>query len=454
MNSVLGVAVLSIRRWREAWKAHAAVIVLTAAIICAFVLFTGYLNALGRDVSGRIRPVDLAAGMLMEAPPGTELPAPFSNAYGAYYWRIMQAATSAGVQVIAAVEHAPMASILPEPKAGEVWLPETLGAESGLEIGDAFHLSFHQGGRYYDLSGTVVGFYEAMDEYNPLLVSADWLQEQGLAIGGRLRGLISPRPGRESLLANEVRNSMRSARIIEASFVMVQAKQLVSGVFSSGIGAAILLFILLTLGMGTISMLTFLDSKRELSVLKSLGLRPVEVGTLYLAENGLTAILGSLLGIGAALVLQGKSPLPIDITTSGVTQGLFLTGSAFALGLYPTWTLARIGTVNELMLDRPIPLVRRDITGLTRRLPSLDDWLSRGYACLKLQADYDCGFQGILFRQEQDKVKAGEIVAWESVAWGLGERRYVTPCDGQVVKCNREQGLIVIKPKIMASQED
>ncbi len=450
LSSWQQVLKVAVRRWKCFWKVQLAALLLTAAVVCALVLYNGYVNAIGAEMSGRAAKIDLLSDVAVDVPHGDTLApdTPYSRLVAS--WKKGSVETAFGSRQIAAVYG--VSSIrdatahIPVPVDDALWVPEQLMSKWQLEVGSPFLLRFHINGIWHQVTTTVAGSYAATAFDQPLLVNEIWLLRQGVDLVSGHRGLYSVNTGFEHRFSDYVKHVRPEAVIITPDYVAGQAKQIVSDSFASSMPAISMLALLLVLGIGTINMLTFMDSKRELSVLKSLGMRPVEVGSLFLLEAAATTVLGTVAGLVAALVARAFVSTPLAISADGLRSVLTLVAVSYATAVLVPYRLACISTVNELMLDRPIPLLRQTHTSLTRRYPALEDKLGAGLKCLKLNAP-DGEFAGIAFRKAGQHVKQGETVAWDSFAWGLGEKTYVAPCDGEVVECDLRQGLIAIRPQ-------
>lgn len=147
------------------------------------------------------------------------------------------------------------------------------------------------------------------------------------------------------------------------------AGQMASGILSQtympGFSVMTMVFVFAAIGLFTVSALAFLDRKRELAILKTVGLESQGVTDLFLIEQGVVAAIGLTAGmiLGAAMVPRLTAILPVAPSISGpslfkaVLAGLAVQAAGVVL---PAMT-ARVATVNQLLYDMPIPLYTRRV---------------------------------------------------------------------------------------------
>lgn len=392
-------------------------------------------------MSGRVTSVAFPADFAIVLPPGTDYAMNNYYAETLQTYQALEVETSLGLQPVAAIYYSSPSAPLPDPAPGGIWLPDSLRGLGGLAAGSTFTLRYLQDMRYRDVSGTVAGYYSSYDYYPAIIVDSYWLTEQGTRLKAEQVSLYKQAvnfgrwPG----------HLPAGAKLVTARTTAERAREIVAVAFSSGGEGVGLLFLFLVLGVGTFNLLSFMDSRRELALLKSMGLQPREMSGLFVIENLLTGLLGIGAGVITVSVLDGWTMLPIELTWPLVGRMVLLCVVAFAAATAAPFILARKGSVNQLLLGRPIPLVRRTVTDVARRYPALEPLLAAGFQLVKLPSE-DGGFPGICFRRMGQMVKQGETVAWQGSVWGMKELEYIAPCDGEVVQADLTQGLLVIKP--------
>lgn len=436
------IAALARRRWATSVKAQTASLVIALTVTTAWLLYWGYMQHMGAAMAARVEappfPGDFAISLPPDSP-GFVVGSTYATPLQSYF--SLEVETAYGRQALAAVSMSSRDAPLPRPAAGEVWLPNSVSALQTVAVGDELQIRVPQGLHYHTLAPRVAGFYPAYEFVPAIVIDRSWLLAQGIQVSAPEITIY-----RRSEQFNRWSGRLpEGASLITAATAAEQARGIVDVAFSSGGAAVSTLFIFLLLGVGTFCLLTYLDSRRELALLKSMGLRPKELGALFVLEGVCTAVLAFVLAGLAAGWLDHRTSLPIELDGRLLIRAFGLCALAIAGAISLPYLLTQRASVNELMFGRPVPVFRTRIQQLLRRHPALEPLLSAGYALIKLPANED-GFPGICFRQAGEAVKANETLAWESLAWGLGEREYLAPCDGIVQSCDLQQGLIVIKP--------
>lgn len=438
MNNLL---LLSGRRWRTEFRSHLASVVIAAAVMTVWLLYWGYMEYMGASMSGRVLTPDFPADFAVTLPAGTYHWVSSSNAEHLQTYQVMEVETPIGMQSLAAVYSAGPNAPLPDPGPREVWLPEGLRSTGNIDVGSPFQIAFLEDLHYRVFEGTVAGFYRAFDFCPAIVVNGYWFGDHG-----------TMQDAQEVILYNWSNNSNRwpgflpeGATMQKASTAARLARKVVETTFSSGGQGTLLLFLFLILGVGTFSLLSYMDSRRELALLKSMGLRPREVSGLFLLEGLFTGLLAFGLTLAVMLAIDHMTTLPLTLSASLIGQAVILGAIAFAAATAVPYILAQKATVNELLFERPVPFLRRSVTQLRRNYPTLVPLLTAGYRLVKLPTE-EGGFPGICFCQAGQTVKAGETLAWMASAWGLIEHQYLAPCDGEVTQADVTQGLLVIKP--------
>lgn len=111
--------------------------------------------------------------------------------------------------------------------------------------------------------------------------------------------------------------------------------------------------------------------------------------------------------------------------------------------VYSPGVLGLRQTVNEMMFERPIAMIRETSSSLRRRLPQLEALTNRGAHFIQLDT-IDGHFDGFIFRKLGDQVRAGEVIALTVWWWGIKTKEYVSPVNGTIVYFQREAGIIGI----------
>lgn len=145
------------------------------------------------------------------------------------------------------------------------------------------------------------------------------------------------------------------------------ARGVVSQTYMPGAGALTMVLAFCGIGLFTVSSLSFLDRKRDLAILKTVGLESGGITAMFLLEQSIVAAAGIALALGVAAAtippLRGLLPAGSGLRWPsvfwGVVVGMLVQVAGVAL---PTLT-ARVATVNQLLFNLPVPLQRRRVYG-------------------------------------------------------------------------------------------
>jgi hypothetical protein len=435
---------LVVRRWIVNRKAQIASILITAAVLTAWMLFWGYAEATSQATVGRIVVPEEPTDLIVLAPDGE---ASFSEPrsvgrVGAF--RKMLVDTSYGSLDLGAITYYSDGELLPQAAMAEVWVSDQLAEHWQLRVGDTFPLRFRQEFEFTLLTAHVGGVYPASSFLPDVLVDGGWLIAQGVELPAESYLFYKQLEAGE-MWEHWLHHLTAGNTRVTSNTILAEAQEVVKSTLSGGGSAIALLFMLMVLGVGTFSMLSYMDSRKELAILKSMGLRPKEAGAIFWLESLVSVSLGWLLAAFTANLLARVFPFQVLLTASVYVRSLCgVLAALLAATIIPSLLGQKAGVL-ELMFNRPVAMFRSHLRELKRRHPALEEKVAAGYRCIKLPTP-EGRFAGICLRRAGQMVKENETVAWESHTWGMGERHYLAPCDGEVVECDLTSGLIVIKP--------
>lgn len=444
---------LALRRLRHGWKIHLAAMLLTALTGCAFLLYQSYMLQMGTHLGEQTEELTMLADIYVDLPPGTVSTAP-AIITGSWRNRPQPLALAQGLSFTAGSSYGRLAAIAispldgyegPLPPAGEALAPDYLVHSLGLPLGEEIEILLPQG---QTVSVALTGTYASSPATAALLLSHSWLQQISSLSGFNRFYYELPRdltlPAAQSFLARFYPGSTIKDRFQPAAL----ARQAIADTYSSGSGLVTLLFVFLALGVLTALLLSFLDSKRELSVLKSLGLTPKELSGLFFGSGLVTAILGILaalgLTIGSVFLLNARG-VRLPLAEQELSTMLIWTGLAYLLAIAVPAGLARKATVNQLLYDQAIPLISTQVRGLRGKHPIYEDRIAKGWQIVRLPVT-DGILEGFLFKATGDQVKVGEVLAYVPGWWGLTYTEFVATIDGTVGLWFPEAGFLGIRP--------
>jgi predicted lysophospholipase L1 biosynthesis ABC-type transport system permease subunit len=264
-----------------------------------------------------------------------------------------------------------------EPGAGEVVVPRELAERAGIGPGDSLVLipvrsGLGDGGvRRLPPAAKVVGVYEPASPWlsGPLLmlgegdfaaagrpiVAFGWL-----ASAGSLGRFVAW--AQQNLTPAAVAAPYRADRpvvslVAHAGLPQAMARQMQQAMYFPGGEAMFMLYAFFGAGAFTLMLLAFMDRRRELAVMKTLGLTSRQVALVLYLEALVVALAG--LAFGLAAMLFGVGPLrqitgqdyrvPAWIAASGSGLGII----ALALSVWLPIGMARLATVANLLGGQP-----------------------------------------------------------------------------------------------------
>ena len=137
-------------------------------------------------------------------------------------------------------------------------------------------------------------------------------------------------------------------------------QQVAQPVFTNTLNA----FSLGAIGIFAGMFLSFLDRRRELGIMKTVGIESSRIATTISTEVVFCGVLGTVAGILIAEMVTtyfvtGISGNPIVVPWATLIKGVTVAAILLLSATYIPNAMARQGTVLELLYSRPIPLVRK-----------------------------------------------------------------------------------------------
>ncbi len=122
-------------------------------------------------------------------------------------------------------------------------------------------------------------------------------------------------------------------------------------------------FSLGAIGIFASMFISFLDRRKELGIMKTVGIDNSHTAGAVSVEVVFSGALGTIAGILAAagvttFLLKGVSGNAISIPIGAVVAGIVVSAGVLAGATYVPRAMARQGTVMELLYGRPIPIIR------------------------------------------------------------------------------------------------
>lgn len=341
------------------------------------------------------------------------------------------------------------------PKAsGDLWIPRSYQEEFHLEIGDEIPMIYVDSyGVKHNFLFKICGVGQlSFDLEKPQisLKSAQNISGESKANRQLLQVDNFKYMSNWSLFSTKMEQMYPGGVFVYEAIPQIQWQGLMKEIQSPGKWVLLLVFVFMAVSVLTISLMTFLERKQELAVLKTLGISNLQLSAILFLELFFAGLLGFSVG---GLVVSSFSLLQPDyFENSGVSilqlliNNGFLT-LAFFIGavLYPL-LLAKVASVNQLLYAREIPLVvtRYDHV-ISPTLDMIREMQEEKLHILKMTV-IDGKSLSVLLKFPGEHVKAGEVVAFMSSYAGFYYQEWLAPCDGFVQSYEVSNGKYVIKP--------
>ncbi len=280
----------------------------------------------------------------------------------------------------------------PDPGPGEVFLPGAVAGAAGIAVGDTVEIGRTVSGGWKGRGFRVAGFTVPQSgeggggaagrpgdpagrgglfEQAIIMPLPDLLAlrvELADATVGVPPAAAAPGsvavwerdPGDLTRLLGRVRRLFPKTDVWWSGMPADQAFQAAGAFLAPGNLVLGLVYVMAGLGVFDVMLLSLLERKVQLGVLKALGAVDGEVFLLLVLEGSLTAAGGTLLGLagGAGLVrlLDRTSPVPLSLSAWSVVWAVGLAAASFYLAAWLPATLCRRASPVQLMAGRRLYL--------------------------------------------------------------------------------------------------
>ena len=465
-TSIGNLALKNIGRWR--WRL-ATIFLLVAGSFSLYVLYSGMLSVSTQVGMYRTETLTLPYDFMVLLPEGeqvkdiAELPMPkFKREILAYSEEAAAVSvfSNLGKQEILGLAENSQFFINQNTELqgrwlqnkGEVVLPVTLANEQKIHLNDTMSVfTVGADGRQRRLALTVVGIFTPNYQLaQPLVMQADALSLMANAKTNRFIINYNREQAELVHLVEWMNSAYPDTPFLYSAVPSALADSLLQQIFEPGQWLLVLIFLFLGIGVLTVALMTFLERRRELAVLKAIGVSNNQIVISLAIEQGSAGLAGILAGLIIVFQLSGYiswfSQVDMGNLRSYIWQSALFTFFVLAAGIaFPT-VLARVATVNQLLFARNIPIVTTRINHLAK--PTGYYMLreaNENLHFLKLNM-VDAHLEGIRLKSVGDMVKKGEVIATEEMYLGMRYHEWLSPCDGVVVEYNVSSGLIGIEP--------
>jgi len=265
--------------------------------------------------------------------------------------------------------------------AGKVFVPRALAAAAGVDEGAVVEIGLTGSrgfvGRPLSVGGVFTPGRAAGLFADALVVRLEesldlrtYLEREGLALSAAGRPAVPAGPdsvavwerdpGDTPRLVARVRKLFPGADVQWPGLAAEEARRAAGGFFSPAGVALSLVFFIAGLGAFNVLVLSLLQRKTELGVLKAIGASDDEVFGLILLEGAMMAATGTLLGLGTGVGLVGWlnriSSLPLHLTSGDLGSAVGLAAFSFYLAAWLPGTLCRRASPVQLVGGRRLYL--------------------------------------------------------------------------------------------------
>lgn len=336
----------------------------------------------------------------------------------------------------------------------DLWLPTTYKDQYHLKIGDEIQLTYiNQNGVKVSDIFTICGFGTGGYDLESPIITMSAVQTIARQTEPNLQLLTITNLSNMNdynRFIERMDNIYPDSNLVFGQLPQELWKSLMGAVQSPSNWVILLVFLFLSIAVLTISLMTFFERKRELAVLKAIGVSNGQVGLVVFLEYFLSGLAGYVSGVVTVLfvnqIFWGEELAIAEMLPQLFSRyGLYTLVFLILAVLYPI-LLVRIATVNQLLFSRSIPLVVKRHSSILS--PSVDwrqEMQENNVSMLKLVVA-DGKLLSTLLKNPGEMVKKGEVVAIMTSFAGFYYQEWLSPCDGKIVSFDVNNGKLVFKP--------
>ena len=438
------------RLFKKGFVVQIALTVLLTAAVALFAVYNSYIAGEINAVSGRIENNTTTTGLYRVIDSATQANKNLStNASLSRYYLFIAAWYDTVTP--SSVGHLPITYLdtthgTLRLGAGVAAIHQNIAARLGVTVGDGITLYIQN--QATDIKVTDVysttPFNSGIDFGESILVHTGEAQQNKhflyqdnygrMTRNTQARGSLTSIHSRGSVM-RALGNDPMGAMIVRSNYVTVTQSKFI-----------LLLFV--ALAFLTAKLLSYMDTRRVFAILKALGLHRRQMSAIILGEAMLSPVLGAIFGGALAILILrtlNNSGYNMPISLASVLSAMIMVFPAVAVGALVPARLAQVSTVNELLFERQVPLIRERKDRVARRYPSLEHLTNRGVRLLRINMCEGL-FDGFIFHALGSQVQAGEVIALERDWWGLKTVEYVSLIAGTIVYFEDLTGMIGIAP--------
>ena len=336
-------------------------------------------------------------------------------------------------------------------QTGDLLIPAEEAAAYQLSVGDPVLMRvINPYGIQIDSEFHICGIFDTEDDLaQPLMLFEDAMRLFSLSVPNRQLLFCNELLTHATGLEENMQQVYPGAVFLYEWIAQNRTQQLTTKVQAPSVWILLLIYLFMGFGVLTLSLITFLERRKELAVLKSIGFSNRQIVLLLTAEYGCATAVGLF---GSLLVLRVLIPrfswyqsLPPGTLENLSIQNLFVTALVLTLSLLYPILLAKMASVNQLIYKRKIPLIVERLDHLVK--PTAQQLrLERERKVRVLQLEVEEGkLFGSFLRQPGEHVKQGEVLVIQESFSGFVYKEWIAPCDG-FLEFDPFSGMLLILP--------
>jgi len=170
-----------------------------------------------------------------------------------------------------------------------------------------------------------------------------------------------------SVAGGRIRYTFRASTGLVPDQAEITARTLTQDIQMPAINALFLAFVFVAIGLFTVMLLSFYDRRRDIAIMKTVGIANSDVAAVIIGEIALVTVVSVLLAAGlssfAVKSLSGSVWAGVlKVKWTNILKGAAVGFVVMALSAAFPVSLAHVATVNQLLYDQRIYLFHRKIT--------------------------------------------------------------------------------------------
>lgn len=336
-------------------------------------------------------------------------------------------------------------------QTGDLLIPYQDAAEYRLAVGDTVVMRvINPSGSQRTTEFHICGIFDTGDDLaQPLILFEDAIRLFSLSTPNRQLLLCNELLTHATGLEENMQQVYPGAVFLYEWIAQNRTQQLTTEMQAPSAWILLLIYLFMGFGVLTLSLITFLERRKELAILKSIGFSNLHIVILLVMEYGCATAVGLL---GSLFVLRALIPrfswyqsVPSGTLERLSIQNLVITALVLTISLLYPILLAKLASVNQLIYKRKIPLIVERFDHLVKPTPQqLLLERDRNVRVLQLEIEEGKVF-GSFLRQPGEHIKQGEVLLIQESFSGFVYKEWIAPCNG-ILEFDPFSGILIIVP--------